>query len=524
MNPSFKPVLIVAFAEEENLGAGYLMSVLNREGIDVSMIDFRYDREEILAGIRRADPVVVGFSVIFEIHLDEFALLIRYLRKSGVCCHFTAGGQYASLCPEELFRLIPELDSIVRFEGENTFPELVQSLITGANWRDVKNLAYQEDGRIIRTPLRSVQIDLDKFPFPARRLLREYVPGYRYASLIAGRGCIYNCSFCNTGEFYRQAGGPKKRIRRPEMVVEEMFRIYSEKGCRIFIFQDDDCPVKTAGGNEWIKSFCLELERRGLVNKVIWKINCRPDEIDAETFSMMKSHGLYLVFIGLEDGTDAGLRVLNKKMTVASALRGVSVLRELDIGFDYGMILFQPESSFKSLRESLRFLEEICSDGLVPITFLKLMPYFGTRVERELREAGRLRGQPGNFDYNFLAPALDACWEAVSDCFAEWLWGREGVVNLAKWARNYIAVIDHLGGAPGVSDRYRSLYRDTVIMSNRFLAEALNGLLDYYDSGDYLSDGEKRKEDIAIESARRHQLYAGTFKEMLDNLKDESWR
>ena len=98
------------------------------------------------------------------------------------------------------------------------------------------------------------------------------------------------------------------------------------------------------------------------------------------------------------------------------------------------------------------------------------------------------------------------------------------MVNLAKWARNYIAVIDHLGGAPGGSDRYRSLYRDTVIMSNRFLAEALNGLLDYYDSGDYLSDGEKRKEDIAIESARRHQLYAGTFKEMLDNLKDESWR
>lgn len=523
MNPSLKPVLLVAFGEEENLGAGYLMSMLAGAGITCRMIDIRYDNEEILAAIRREGPVVVGFSVIFETCLDEFIGLARYLRKCGVDCHFTAGGHYASLCPEELFEFIPELDSIVRFEGEYTFLELVNCLTTASDWRELRNLAYREDGRVIRTPLREPEKDLDSFPYPYRRPLREYAPGKRYSTLISGRGCTYNCSFCNTAEYYTQAGGPIKRIRRPEAVVDEMLRLYSEGGCRIFLFQDDDNPVKTAGGNFWMKSFCSEIERTGLLNRIIWKMNCRPDEIEPETFSMMKRHGLFMVFIGLEDGTDEGLNRYNKKMTVESARYGVEVLRKLGIGFDYGYILFQPESTFSSLRENLHFLEEICSNSIVPMTFLKLMPYFGTRVERELREAGRLIGRPGRFDYNFLTPALDACWEAVSDCFAEWLWGREGAVNLAKWVRNFLAVRDHFGEPNDIVERQRSVYLETVAQGNLFLSETLYGLFDYYGSGRYSTEGQKRIDKTALESAGRHNAICGVFRESLRVLKEESW-
>lgn len=524
MNPSLKPVLLVAFGEEENLGVGYLMSVLQGAGITSRMIDIRYDSEEILAAIKRESPVVVGFSVIYETCLDGFTELVSYLRKGGVDCHFTAGGHYASLYPEELFGFIPGLDSVVRFEGEYTFPELVNCLVTASDWKGLRNLAYRENGRVIRTPLREPEKNLDNFPYPYRRPLREYALGKRYSTIISGRGCTYSCSFCNTGEFYRQAGGPLKRIRRPEAVVDEMLRLYSESGCRIFLFQDDDNPVKTAGGNLWIKSFCSEIERTGLLGRVIWKMNCRPDEIDPEIFSMMKSHGLFLVFIGLEDGTDEGLKRFNKKMTVESARYCVEVLRQLGIGFDYGYILFQPESTFSSLRESLRFLEEICRDNLVPITFLKLIPYFGTRVERELREAGRLTGRPGNFDYSYLTPALDACWGAVLNCFDEWLWGRRGAVNLAKWVRNCLAVRDHFGKPDEIVERQRSTYCETVAQGNQFLAETLYGLFDCFESGRHLSEGQERIERIALESARRHDIICGTFRENLRALQEESWR
>ncbi len=519
-----KPVLIIAFGEEENLGVGYLMSALAGAGIQGQMIDIRYEREEILAAIRREDPVLVGFSVIFETCLDDFTRIVRYLRNEGVGCHFTAGGYYASLYPEELFGVLPELDSVVRFEGEYTLPELVKCLMTASDWKKVKSLAYPENGKIIRTPLRGLEIDLDKFPFPVRGRLAEYVPGIPYASLITGRGCLYNCSFCNTREFYGQAGGPLKRVRRPVEVVREMHRLYTENGCRVFLFQDDDTPVKIEGGNGWMKSFCNELERHGMMNKVIWKINCRPDEIEAETFSMMKQHGLFLVFIGLEDGTDEGLKSLNKKMTVAEAQQGIGVLRQLEIGFDYGYILFQPESSFASLRKNIRFLSGMCSDSLVPMAFLKLLPCFGTQAERELRDAGRLTGRRGKYEYSFRSESLDACWAAVSDCFADWQWGREGVVNLAKWLRNYIAVHDHFIKSNGEFEKYRSVYRETVTDSNHYLEETMSGLFDYYESGDYLADRNGWRRKTALKARRRHRLYSGILKEMMVSLRNESWR
>jgi radical SAM superfamily enzyme YgiQ (UPF0313 family) len=515
-------VVLVAFGEEENLGVGYLMSVLNGAGISCRMIDFRYDNEEILAGIRRDNPVVVGFSVIFEIYLGEFAQLAKCLRQGGIDCHFTAGGYYASLYPEELFGIIPELDSIVRFEGEYTFLELVKYLTTGSDWRNVKNLAYPGKGKIIRTPLRVPENDLDRFPVPVRRPLRDYLPGMPYATILSARGCICNCSFCNTREFYRQAGAPLKRIRKPGMVVNEMYRLYSENRCRVFIFLDDDTPVKTAGGSQWIKSFCRELERKGLADKVMWKINCRPDEIEPEAFSMMKKHGLFLVFIGLEDGTDEGLRRLNKRMTVASSLRGVGILTRLNIGFDYGMILFQPDSTYSSLRENLEFLAGICRDGHVPMTFLKLIPYFGTRVERELRETGRVKGQPGNLDYDFMCESLDACWSDVRECFADWLWGPQGVVNLAKWVRNYLAVWDHFGNSINITEECRTRYRDTVAQSNLFLAETMTRFFDYYESGDYITDGHRLKENIKADIEEKHQLFCRSFAETLKSLRAEA--
>jgi len=162
-------VLLVAFGENENLGVGYLMSVLNEADIQTRMIDFRDDNDEILDCIRRHDPVAVGFSVIFEVYIEEFAHLARYLREGGVNCHFAAGGYYASLHPDNLFRLIPELDSIVLFEGEHTFLELVKCLIANTEWKRVRSIAFREAGHIVTTPLRKLEKDLDSFPFPVRK-------------------------------------------------------------------------------------------------------------------------------------------------------------------------------------------------------------------------------------------------------------------------------------------------------------------------------------------------------------------
>src|ERR1700753_1768814 len=88
---------LVGFLEQENLGLGYLAATLRCEGRKVTIVDFQEDHAAILEVIRREEPIVVGFSLIFQFYVHRFGDLIRYLRDNGVDCHFTIRGPLPSL-------------------------------------------------------------------------------------------------------------------------------------------------------------------------------------------------------------------------------------------------------------------------------------------------------------------------------------------------------------------------------------------------------------------------------------------
>ena len=76
-------VVLVAFKEFDNLGVGYLASVLSEAGYEPLIVDFRNGKEELLDIIKKLKPLIVGFSVIFQYYINEFREVINYLRKSG---------------------------------------------------------------------------------------------------------------------------------------------------------------------------------------------------------------------------------------------------------------------------------------------------------------------------------------------------------------------------------------------------------------------------------------------------------
>jgi Fe-S oxidoreductase len=510
--------VFVAFREFDNLGVGYLSSVLSEAGYESMIIDFQSGKKEILKTLQNKKPLIVGFSVIFQNHIYEFKELISYLRKAGIKCHFTAGGNYASLRYKELFEIIPSLDSVVRFEGEYTFLELFKCIQSGADWKKIKSIAFKNDCNLIANPLRPLEKHLDNFPFPKRSPLKEYALDKKFATILSGRGCVYECLFCNVREFYKQLTGPKKRIRKPEMVMLEMEQLYLEKDCSVFLFQDDDFPVRTEEGSEWIKTFCKELKRKNLIDKIMWKINCRPDEIDYDSFAMMKDHGLFLVFLGIEDGTDSGLKRLNKHMTVAKSMEGINILKKLEIGFDYGFMLFQPATTYGSLCDNLDFLREICGDGYSAVTFLKMLPYFETRIEKQLREEGRLKGKPGFLDYDFRDESMNHYHNFITDCLTDWLRDSDGLLNVLKWARNYISVFSHYYNlTPEVSIISKDIIK-TTSDSNIFVLDTMKELAPLFESGKYNSGNYKDltsyREDINI----KHDHFIEQINNSMDRL------
>lgn len=512
------PVLFIAYKEYDNLGIGYVASVLSAFGYKTKTINLAANKDSIFRMIKKSNPLIIGFSVIFMENLERFRDIITYIRHRGITCHFTAGGHYASLRPEKLFEFIPQLDSIVRFEGEYTMLELVNNIYKGSDWRETDGLAYHENGRIISNRPRPFEKDLDKFPFPLRTDLKKYAFNNRFATLIAGRGCVHNCSFCNSRSFYRSSEGIIKRVRKPELVAEEMNMLFMKRNCRIFIFQDDDFPVKTRSGSDWIRSFCNELKNRDLNNKILWKISCRTDEIEEEPFELMKSNGLFMVFIGIEEGTEEGLRLMNKGVTVAQNLKGINILKKLGIGFDFGFMIFHPATTFMSFKENLNFLRNICGDGYSAVIVDKMIPSYETRIEKELNKTGRLKTSGYINDYDFPDDSMNSFYEYFSECFAEWQTYPYGVVNLAQWTRNYYLVFFRLSGNnPDVVILYRK-FKKIIAAANLFFLDSAGTLSEYFESGRHLADDNRYLENYSKKVDRKHEFFRRKIQDNLDIL------
>jgi anaerobic magnesium-protoporphyrin IX monomethyl ester cyclase len=513
------PVFFVAFQEQDNLGVGYISSMLLQAGFDIKIIDFCVGKESILKQIIQYNPLVVGFSIIFQYHIYDFKDLISYLRKHGVSCHFCAGGHYPSLRYSELLEIIPQLNSVALFEGEYTFLELVQSIYDGKEWKHIQGIAYRENGATMVNSLRPLEENLDNFPPPVRHPLRKYVLGRKYATILAGRGCFYDCSFCSIRKFYSQPPGPLKRVRRPEMVVREMELLYQQLDSSIFMFQDDDFPVAAKRGKEWVTRFCELLVEKKLSHKILWKINCRPDEVEAGLFKLMKNSGLFLVYLGIESGTDYGLRLMNKHMTTEKSIKAVNTLKELGIKYDFGFMLFDPSTTHQSIRDNLDFLEKICGDGYSPVTSCKMLPYAETKIEHELKKEGRLKGKPGFEDYDFMDNSLNHLYAFMTDCFEEWIGKHDGLLNSARWTRYYLSVYQKYFP---ITPRFIALDKtinEAISHTNMFFINTVRTLVSIFSSQNYEPNDFDALRKIRKDVDRKHSQYKMKLNEVINQIE-----
>ncbi len=465
--------MLVGFQNQGNLGLGYLAAVLRQSGYDVQVVDIEQPPEEIARIAREINPVLIGFSLIFQFFIERYAALLYLLRTSGLDCHFTMGGHFPSLSYEQTLELVPELDSVVRFEGEATLLELVDALAAGNDWREIHGLAYRDEaGKVIVTRPRALLEDLDQLPYPDREYEPETVLGRSILPILASRGCARTCSFCSIHTFYRAAPGRIVRTRKPAEVVREMSLLHEELGTRIFLFQDDDFPLFGAVWRRWANEFVDELERSGLAKNVIWKMNCRADAVDRNLFIRMRDAGLYLVYMGLESGNEEGLETLHKQITVQQNLKAVETLKSIGLMFEYGFMLLDPSSTFETIRENIGFLRTILADGCLPVTFCRMLPYDGTPIKDELVRTGRIRGDVCNPDYDFLDARIGEFYEALTQLVSlrGWIHGLKAVTIQLGCAWHEVATMERLFPVlPGIEEYKETLRRITKRSNNLLL-------------------------------------------------------
>jgi radical SAM superfamily enzyme YgiQ (UPF0313 family) len=476
-------IALIGYQDQGNLGMGYLSAVLQQRGHTVQMIDVRDGPEKIAERLVSRQPLVVGFSLIFQVFLPQFRRVASRLRDEGITSHFTIGGHFPSLCHDEVLRHFPELDSVVRYEGEHTLVDLVDRLLSSRDWRQTPGLAFLNGDQVAESEPRPLVEDLDSLPYPYRPFEPEQIGGFPTLPLLASRGCARRCSFCSIHTFYRNAPGKVVRVRKPVHVVEEMLYLLQHHGVRVILFQDDDFPLWGPAGRRWADELVERMYDAGLVDRMIWKISCRAEYVEHELFQVLRDAGLFLVYMGIESGTEQGLKVLHKEMTVEQNLAAVRTLKELELNVSYGFMLFDPSSTFESVRENLVFLKNITGDGRAAATFSRMLPYGGTPIREALRNEGRLRGDLTQPDYDFLDLRLNEFYRLLTPTVRPWI-HKKGLTYQLDYAWDEYTTVTRLARGLQGAEEYRKALQSLTKESNERLLQHVEECLDGFEQGD----------------------------------------
>lgn len=384
-----------AFSTHEYLGLGYLAAFLEKHGYTVEVHNCNcrsaFPTETALWRAVEAKPAIVGITVPTLPNLPGAVHLVQKLRETGYRGHVTLGGHVPTFQYVELLETLHGVDSIVRGEGEETLLELVSCCVASRDWRGVRGLAYRSGGKIVCTPPRVLIDNLDSLPFPRRALsqVKEKL-ATGIAEVSSSRGCYGNCTFCSIFSFYELSPGRRFRYRSAENVVDELVWLVKTYGVRNIIFVDDNfLGTGQLGKRRVVRIAQLILEKQ---LELSLNISCRADDIDPDVFALLKEAGLSRVFVGVESGVDTALVRYRKHITVDENLRALQILTSLDIAWDMGFMIYDPDTTFEELEENVRFLRRKRLYQFKAATLLLngMVVFPGTPVETQLRREKRL--------------------------------------------------------------------------------------------------------------------------------------
>lgn len=490
-------VLLVGFEDQDNLGLRYLAARLAEAGHHPRLATFRDDAAGLLAEARAFDPHVVGLSLIFQFMAPRFGRVVAALREGGLGAHLTIGGHYASFAPERVLVGLPGLDSVVRYEGEDTLVALAEAVVAGADVAGLPGVATLDPATGALRPFtgRVARIDLDTLPWPLREPPSGPLPT---ASMLGSRGCPWACSFCSIITFYEQNGTQGRRRRDPVRVVDEVEDLV-DRGARVLLWQDDDFLAGGHRATAWAHAVAGELLRRGLDRRMRWKMSCRSDEVRAPVLAPLVAAGLTHVYLGVEAGDADDLRHLHKKLEPAVHLRAGAVLRDAGLSFDFGFMLLNPWSTVGSVRSNLAFLRAFTGDGAAAAGFCRMLPYAGTPAAERLAAEGRLIEHGFDVDYRFLDPRLDLLYDWTLHGLGDRNHGAGGTWSLLRLLL-FEAALDHpeRPRRPALLRAARAL----AAVANELVVTATEQALEVVEDG---ATGLDDPELVAIAEAHREE-------------------
>ncbi len=394
---------------EENLSLRYLASSLAAAGFRSELVVYNGDADfaQAVDAIARAiePPLLVGISLAFQWRAQDFLAFAMALRQAGYRGHITLGGHFATFASDDILREFPEVNSVVRQEGEETIVALANALASGQSL-ELPGLALRDArGEPYRTPEAALP-ELSRLPRPDRRGEPAACFGHPIAPLVGSRGCYANCSFCCIAAWHEQSlPGKRYRLRDVACIADEMVAMQRERGVDVFVFHDDNFFLPGHKKNlERFTALADALDARG-IGPYATVVKARPTDVDRDVFRVLQER-LHCIrcYIGVETDADQGLETLRRWSHASQNKKAIEIVRELDLYVCFNLLIFDPDTTLESLRTNVRFLHYAAE---YPSNFGRVELYAGTPLLQRMLAEGRCRGDWMQYDYSLASPAVE---------------------------------------------------------------------------------------------------------------------
>ncbi len=354
------------------IGLYYLAAQLLDKGIPASILNLAgqgSDKRPALfrSVLEQGRPDIIGFSVTTPSRINalECARIAREMLPEVL---IVFGGPAPTFMADQMFTACPELDMIVRGEGELSFLRLVQARNPmSEEFHNIPGLVFRQGDRRVDTgPARPIQ-DLDSLAHPSKY--------FTFHHLAMSRGCPGRCTFCGSPKFW---GTASVRRHSPDWFFEEI-RTLAGKGVSHFFISDDTFTMDP----EAVATLCDKIIEAGL--NITWNAISRVDYIDASILPLMRRAGCIQISFGVESGADKIKKILGKPMKNDTCVRAFEHVKSCGILPRAYFIYGSPGETCATIEESAALMERL---GPLSTVFYMLVVFPGTRLYTRARDNG----------------------------------------------------------------------------------------------------------------------------------------
>jgi len=396
-----------------SLGMAYLDAVLRDNGFEVSVVDANivhdntaefYDfynaekygaekgkkvwqsiLEELVLETERTDPDILGVGS-WSYNMPFVAEFTRAFKSRNPDIPTIVGGHTSTHLPSEVLELMPEVDFLVRGEGEYTMLELCKKIADGKSPAGVEGVSCRNgEGKIVHMPPRGYIQDLDDLP------LMDYEDfvgmdkwlkkgKMEFIQVMTTRGCIAGCSFCSVHALWKA-----QRFYSNSYVLRQIAHldgIYDYKN-DIVAFMDDNFVAKA----DITKKLIREFKESYPTHK--WQIvDMRVDMLTDDILDYFGKNGCEFVGIGLESINSESLSFFNKTVSPAEYVKRVfgilAHMEKLDMHCMASGIIGAPNETREDMLKQANFYIRIFNE--YPQTYFDVAPLLappGTRLWSE---------------------------------------------------------------------------------------------------------------------------------------------